>query len=52
MGARDLETIQEELLHLGRTYVTVEALSPELIEATCNHAQLGAADFPRVLIIQ
>ena len=52
MGARDLETIQEELLHLDRTYVTVEALSPEIIEAACNHVQLEAADFPRMLIIQ
>ncbi len=52
MGARDLETIQEELLHLDRTYVTVDALSPEIIEAACNHVQLEAADFPRMLIIQ
>lgn len=52
MGARDLETIQEELLHLGRAYTTVEALSPEIVAAACDHGQTAAADFPRMLIIQ
>ena len=51
MGAEDLGTIQEELLHLGRTYTTVETLSLETVEAACK-VKVGDDNFPRVLVVK
>ena len=51
LGAEDLGTIQEELLHLGRTYTTVETLSLETVEAACK-VKVGDDNFPRVLVVK
>ena len=51
LGAEDLGTIQEELLHLNCVHTTVEALSAEMLETACN-VKVGDDNFPRVLVVK
>lgn len=46
------EKIHEELVHLHRTYITVDELTTDVLAMECNHNDFGANDYPRMLIIQ
>lgn len=46
------EEIHEQLVHLHRTYTTVDALTTDVLEKECNRQRFGAKDYPRMLVIQ
>lgn len=52
MGARNQESIQEELIHLQRSYTTLDQLTPEIVATQCDTSRLGSKDFPRMLVVQ
>lgn len=52
MGARNQESIQEELVRLQRTDTALDQLTPEIIATQCDTSQLGSKDFPRMLVVQ
>ena len=52
MGAETQEAIHEELVHLHRTYTSVEQLTERILAAEGIHPGMGKRDYPRVLILQ
>ena len=52
MAAQKKEDIQEQLVHLQRTYVTVDELTMDVVAKECDNGALEKEDYPRMLIIQ
>lgn len=52
LGAEQWEQIREELVHLHRTYTTVEELSVDVLTKECDNQKFKSGDYPRMLIIQ
>lgn len=52
LSAEHQEEIHEELVHLHRTYVTLDTLTTEVIAQECDQQKFGEKDYPRMLIVQ